>query len=116
MTIDSHSCQVLTRLLKDVAGTTVYDEKRMQSLKLLEDTHAATARIEESLGHIEARLAELEVGYVTFFLRDRFEGATTGLVLTLIDERSGGPAQSTVSLILTLFYDKKNFFLPYCST
>ena len=48
------------QLLKDVAGTTVYDEKRLQSLKLLEDTRSATARIEESLTHIEERLSELE--------------------------------------------------------
>ena len=48
---------------QDVAGTTVYDDKRLQSLKLLEDTRNATARIEESLAHIEERLGELEVRY-----------------------------------------------------
>jgi structural maintenance of chromosome 3 (chondroitin sulfate proteoglycan 6) len=46
---------------QDVAGTSIYDEKRAQSLKLLEDTHNVRNRIEESLKHIEERLAELDV-------------------------------------------------------
>ena len=49
------------QLLKDVAGTTVYDEKRLQSLKLLDETRSVKQQIEDALAHIDERLAELEV-------------------------------------------------------
>ena len=49
------------QLLKDVAGTTVYDEKRVQSLKLLDETRSVKQQIEDALAHIDERLAELEV-------------------------------------------------------
>eukprot|EP00047_Mylnosiga_fluctuans_P012714 m.27489 g.27489 ORF g.27489 m.27489 type:complete len:1202 (-) comp4429_c0_seq1:98-3703(-) len=48
------------QLLKEVAGTSVYDERRAQSISILEDTRNKRARIEEVLGYIEQRLGELE--------------------------------------------------------
>ena len=47
-------------LLKEVAGTKVYDERRAQSVAILEDTKNKQERIEEVLAYIESRLAELE--------------------------------------------------------
>lgn len=47
-------------LLKEVAGTKVYDERRKQSIAILEDTTSKKERIEEVLNYIETRLAELE--------------------------------------------------------
>ncbi|KAI9276287.1 RecF/RecN/SMC [Sporodiniella umbellata] len=46
------------KLLKEVAGTRVYEEKREESSKLLED--AKRSKIEEVLKYIEERLNELE--------------------------------------------------------
>jgi structural maintenance of chromosome 3 (chondroitin sulfate proteoglycan 6) len=47
-------------LLKEVAGTKVYDDRRAQSVQILEDTETKKERIEEVLQYIEERLAELE--------------------------------------------------------
>eukprot|EP00051_Salpingoeca_urceolata_P020051 m.297760 g.297760 ORF g.297760 m.297760 type:complete len:1218 (-) comp19533_c0_seq1:144-3797(-) len=47
-------------LLKEVAGTSVYDERRKESEKILEQTAAKREQIEEVLGTIETRLQELE--------------------------------------------------------
>ena len=47
-------------LLKEVAGTKVYDDRRLQSLQILEDTTTKKERIEEVLEYIKERLAELE--------------------------------------------------------
>eukprot|EP00040_Diaphanoeca_grandis_P033645 m.206425 g.206425 ORF g.206425 m.206425 type:complete len:1211 (+) comp32953_c0_seq2:153-3785(+) len=47
-------------LLKEVAGTKVYDDRRAQSMQILEDTSTKKERIEEVLKYIEERLAELE--------------------------------------------------------
>jgi structural maintenance of chromosome 3 (chondroitin sulfate proteoglycan 6) len=47
-------------LLKEVAGTTVYEERRAESLKILQDTATKQERIAEILDFIEQRLHELE--------------------------------------------------------
>eukprot|EP00697_Spironema_sp_BW2_P008745 gnl/Spiro4/23446_TR11595_c0_g2_i2.p1 gnl/Spiro4/23446_TR11595_c0_g2~~gnl/Spiro4/23446_TR11595_c0_g2_i2.p1 ORF type:complete len:950 (+),score=268.79 gnl/Spiro4/23446_TR11595_c0_g2_i2:1039-3888(+) len=47
-------------LLKEVAGTRVYDEKREESLKIMEDNDARCGQINEVLEYIEQRLGELE--------------------------------------------------------
>ncbi|GMI01375.1 hypothetical protein TrLO_g1143 [Triparma laevis f. longispina] len=47
-------------LLKEVAGTTVYDEKRTDSLKQMGENENHRAKINEVITYIEARLSELE--------------------------------------------------------
>eukprot|EP00559_Dactyliosolen_fragilissimus_P001253 CAMPEP_0184864430 /NCGR_PEP_ID=MMETSP0580-20130426/14928_1 /TAXON_ID=1118495 /ORGANISM="Dactyliosolen fragilissimus" /LENGTH=1284 /DNA_ID=CAMNT_0027363219 /DNA_START=16 /DNA_END=3870 /DNA_ORIENTATION=- len=47
-------------LLKEVAGTTVYDEKKAESLKKMEDNRSSVAKIEESMQYMEERLDELK--------------------------------------------------------
>lgn len=47
-------------LLKDIAGTRVYDERRAESVKIMSDTDARRKQIEDVLAYIEGRLAELE--------------------------------------------------------
>ena len=47
-------------LLKEIAGTTVYEERRDESLKILLDTTHKQERIDEVLSFIEERLSELE--------------------------------------------------------
>ncbi|KAH3765431.1 structural maintenance of chromosomes protein 3 [Pelomyxa schiedti] len=47
-------------LLKDVAGTRVYDERREESSKILRDTKNKTENIDSVLKYIQDRLRELE--------------------------------------------------------
>ncbi|CAJ0572595.1 unnamed protein product, partial [Mesorhabditis spiculigera] len=48
------------KLLKEVAGTRVYDERKEESLKILKETGAKTKKIEDLLSYIEDRLKTLE--------------------------------------------------------
>ncbi|ORX40107.1 RecF/RecN/SMC [Kockovaella imperatae] len=48
------------QLLKDVAGTQVYEQKREESVKIMDDTDDKREKIIELLSYIEKRLAELE--------------------------------------------------------
>ena len=47
-------------LLRDVAGTTVYEEHRQDSLKLLEESGMKMAKVEETLQYITERITEIE--------------------------------------------------------
>ncbi|KAI0127705.1 RecF/RecN/SMC [Xylariales sp. AK1849] len=47
-------------LLKEVAGTQVYEERRTQSLKIMTDTNNKREKIDELLDYIKERLSELE--------------------------------------------------------
>lgn len=60
----AHLCVMKDRdrldLLKEVAGTTVYEERRAESMKILQETSNKQDRIAEILTFIEERLEELE--------------------------------------------------------
>lgn len=47
-------------LLKEVAGTKVYEQRRSESLRIMAETDAKRTKINELLDYIESRLAELE--------------------------------------------------------
>ncbi|KAG0647721.1 Chromosome segregation sudA [Hyphodiscus hymeniophilus] len=47
-------------LLKDVAGTQVYEARRTESLKIMTETNNKRAKIDETLDYIKERLSELE--------------------------------------------------------
>ncbi|KAJ4482444.1 structural maintenance of chromosome protein 3 [Lentinula aciculospora] len=47
-------------LLKEVAGTKVYEQRRSESLKIMAETDAKRTKISELLEYIESRLEELE--------------------------------------------------------
>lgn len=47
-------------LLKEVAGTQVYEARRTESLKIMNDTNNKREKIDELLDYIKERLAELE--------------------------------------------------------
>ncbi|DAZ95519.1 TPA: hypothetical protein N0F65_001858 [Lagenidium giganteum] len=47
-------------LLKEVAGTKVYEDRRMESLKIMQETQTRREKIQEVISYIEERLAELE--------------------------------------------------------
>ncbi|KAF8636227.1 hypothetical protein AX17_003713 [Amanita inopinata Kibby_2008] len=47
-------------LLKEVAGTKVYEQRRTESLKIMSETDAKRTKIGELLEYIESRLEELE--------------------------------------------------------
>ncbi|KAI8618127.1 putative chromosome segregation protein SudA [Chytriomyces sp. MP71] len=48
------------QVLKEVAGTRVYENRRQESLKIMDETESKRAKITELLEYIEQRLAELE--------------------------------------------------------
>ena len=47
-------------LLKEVAGTKVYEQRRTESLRIMAETDAKRSKIDELLEYIENRLTELE--------------------------------------------------------
>ncbi|KAF9038262.1 RecF/RecN/SMC protein [Hymenopellis radicata] len=47
-------------LLKEVAGTKVYEQRRAESLRIMAETDAKRGKISELLDYIESRLTELE--------------------------------------------------------
>ena len=47
-------------LLKEIGGTSVYEDKRKESLKIMEDTKSRRDQIQETVEFIESRLAELD--------------------------------------------------------
>jgi structural maintenance of chromosome 3 (chondroitin sulfate proteoglycan 6) len=47
-------------LLKEIAGTNTYDDRRIQSLKIMAETNSKREKIDETLAYIEERLKELE--------------------------------------------------------
>ena len=47
-------------LLKEVAGTKVYEERRKESLEIIKDTNSKREKIEEVVNYIDERLGELE--------------------------------------------------------
>ncbi|KAH6907637.1 RecF/RecN/SMC [Coprinopsis sp. MPI-PUGE-AT-0042] len=47
-------------LLKEVAGTKVYEQRRAESLRIMAETDSKRSKISELLEYIESRLAELE--------------------------------------------------------
>jgi structural maintenance of chromosome 3 (chondroitin sulfate proteoglycan 6) len=47
-------------LLKEVAGTKVYEQRRAESLRIMSETDAKRTKISELLEYIESRLSELE--------------------------------------------------------
>ncbi|CAG8500195.1 10013_t:CDS:10 [Diversispora eburnea] len=48
------------QLLKEVAGTRVYEQRRQESMKIIEETDSKRSKIEELLRYIDERLNELE--------------------------------------------------------
>lgn len=48
------------KLLREVAGTRTYDERREQSMSILQETEGKLEKIEEFLRIIEERLSTLE--------------------------------------------------------
>jgi structural maintenance of chromosome 3 (chondroitin sulfate proteoglycan 6) len=47
-------------LLKEVAGTHVYEERRQEALQIMKETNNKREKIQEVIAYIEERLAELE--------------------------------------------------------
>lgn len=48
------------KLIKEIAGTRVYEQKRQESNKLIQETESKREKIDQVLVYIEDRLAELE--------------------------------------------------------
>jgi structural maintenance of chromosome 3 (chondroitin sulfate proteoglycan 6) len=73
-------------LLKEIAGTTVYEERREESLKILLDTTHKQERIGEVLTFIEERLGELEREKEELKEYDHLDKKRRALQYTLYDK------------------------------
>ena len=73
-------------LLKDIAGTTVYEERRAESLKIMKDASQKQTRIAEVLEFIDERMTELEKEKEELHEYDRLDKRRRALEFTLYDK------------------------------
>jgi len=73
-------------LLKEVAGTTVYDEKKTESLAKMEENSTRIAKIDEILGSIEDRLDELESEKEELTQYQQYDRSRRAMEYTLYDK------------------------------
>ncbi len=73
-------------LLKDIAGTTVYEERRTESLKIMKDASLKQTRITEVLEFIDERMTELEKEKEELHEYDRLDKRRRALEFTLYDK------------------------------
>ena len=73
-------------LLKDIAGTTVYEERRTESLRIMQDTTNKQDRISEVLAFIDERLTELEKEKEELTEYDSLDKQRRALEYTLYDK------------------------------
>ncbi|KAK4889085.1 Structural maintenance of chromosomes protein 3, partial [Elasticomyces elasticus] len=74
-------------ILKEVAGTKVYEERRAASQKIMDDTEHRRTKIDESLDHIRGRLGELLEEKEELQALEKLEGDREGGVEQTDDDR-----------------------------
>ena len=70
-------------MLKEVAGSSTYDQRRVESLTIMNETARQKGRISETIAHIESRLKQLDA--------DKAELAKCALRLLACPTRPGAP-------------------------
>jgi len=88
-------------LLKDIAGTTIYEDRRQESLRILADTRNKQERIEEVLAFIEERLTELEKEKEELTEYDRLDKQRRALEYTLYDKELSRASEQLASIEVT---------------
>jgi len=88
-------------LLKDIAGTTIYEDRRQESLRILADTRSKQERIEEVLAFIEERLTELEKEKEELTEYDRLDKQRRALEYTLYDKELSRASEHLASIEVT---------------
>merc|ERR1711862_38483 len=73
-------------LLKEVAGTTVYDEKKAESLAKMSENEADIKKISEMLAYIDERLNELETEKEELTAYQRLDRSRRAVEYTLYDK------------------------------
>jgi len=73
-------------LLKEVAGTTVYDEKKGESEKKMIENRASTEKIQETLQFMEERLEELRGEKEELTIYQKLDRERKALAYTLYDK------------------------------
>ena len=73
-------------LLKEIAGCTMYDEKRGDSLRQMEENESSREKIKEVLDYIEERLGELEGEKMELQNYQKFDRKRRALEYTLYDK------------------------------
>jgi structural maintenance of chromosome 3 (chondroitin sulfate proteoglycan 6) len=88
-------------LLKDIAGTTVYEERRNESLTIMKETSTKQDRIQEVLTFIEERLAELEKEKEELSEYDLLDKKRRSLEYTLYDKELEKASEQLQSIDIT---------------
>lgn len=73
-------------LLKEIAGTTVYEERRSESLKIMQDAISKQDKIDEVLQFIDERLSELDKEKEELHEYDRLDKLKRALEFNLYDK------------------------------
>lgn len=73
-------------LLKEIAGTRTYDERKKESLKIMTDTDKRRSQIEEVISYIEKRLAELEEEKIELKDFQEFDAERRSLEYSIYDQ------------------------------
>lgn len=73
------------QLLKEVAGTRVYDERREESKEILKDTEGKREKIQDLLKYIEERLQTLEEEKEELKEYQKFDKKRRSLEYTIYD-------------------------------
>lgn len=73
-------------LLKEVAGTTVYDEKKAESEKKMVENHNSMEKIQETLKFMEERLEELRGEKEELTMYQKLDRGRKSLAYTLYDK------------------------------
>jgi len=85
-------------LLKEISGAGVYDERRAESVKLMEDTAVRQARVENLLQDVQKKLATLEGDQRELRECERFEGKRRTLEYVLADREWRGAQERITEL------------------
>jgi structural maintenance of chromosome 3 (chondroitin sulfate proteoglycan 6) len=72
-------------LLKEIGGTRVYEQRRADSLKIMAETEARRAQIEEVVGYIEEKLSELDAERAELAEFQRADAELRGVEYALCD-------------------------------
>ena len=88
-------------LLKDIAGTTIYEDRRNESLRILQDTTNKQERIVEVLTFIEERLTELEKEKEELTEYDMLDKQRRALEYTLYDKELTRASEQLTSIEVT---------------
>lgn len=74
------------QLLKDIAGTSVYDQRRRESLKIMKETQAKLDDVQQIISYIDERIKELETQKAELQEYQKLTNTRRALEFTVYDQ------------------------------